>query len=151
MKKQWVTIGFIAIFVTVCLSGCQEKQTGDNTNIGGNEAEIISSSVVTTWRDSQYHEEPGFFHDLPDNAIYNSHYVINGAVKNTAGRLIDEMLITAVFYDADNNELFRSDRTEGMILNFPDGSTRDFTFNINFYDSEYYLSFDHVDFVITVS
>jgi hypothetical protein len=151
MKKQRVTIGFIAILIAVGLSGCQEKQTGDNTNIGGNEAVIISSSVVTTWRDSQYHEEPGFFHDFPDNAIYNSHYVINGAVKNTAGRLIDEMLITAVFYDADNNELFRSDRTEGMILNFPDGSTRNFTFSIDFYDSEDYLSFDHVDFVITVS
>jgi len=133
------------------LSGCQETQFNDTTNSGGNEADIISYSVVTTWRDSEYHEEPGFYHDLPDNAIYNSYYVINGVVRNTAGRLIDEMLITAIFYDVNNNELFISDRSDGIILNLPNDSARNFTFRVDFYDTEYYLNIDHVGFEITVS
>jgi hypothetical protein len=71
-----------------------------------------------------------------------TYILVNGTVRNVAGRLIEILIINVHFYDVDDNELFyRSD----IIAELPNTYTGTFSVDYGQY-AQYYDKIDHVTF-----
>jgi len=130
MKKQLVILGIVAILVTVGLSGCQESQ----------KVQLISYNVETYYNYSTIRVETlgeGFIHN---SSYTNRIYMIEGIIKNIAGEMLNNVVITLNFYDKNNNFLASKTYT----IRYLDNSESE-NFQVIYYDSESY--FDNIDSV----
>lgn len=133
MKKQIVIIGIVAILIIVGLGGCQESQTSGDTN----KVQLVDY-IVETYYNYGFNTTKlgdGFVHN---NSHINRVYMIQGTIKNTAGEILNNVVITLNFYDNDNNFLALKTYTIRYLSN---SGTE--TFYMIYYDSESY--FDKID------
>lgn len=114
-------IGVIFLMLVAILSGC--------ISLGGKKVEIVEYNVTTHWGiiesySVKDYSKPGFYHDIPKNASpSHTYYKISGIVKNTAGEMLKEISIDAIFYDANGTELFRSDDPMMSLQGIVSGAT----------------------------
>ena len=159
MKKQLLIFGILLVLITVVLSGCTQTKdlTGQTSDATGDtdKVEITNYNVTTTWYivgEMEQHAEPGFYHDYPEDAHVTT-YTVEGAVKNIAGEYLDQINITAVFCDANNNEL---DSKITIIRGLDNTDTKDFSFSLSEFYCEHHWEIgcfkdvDHISFEISV-
>lgn len=111
---QIVLFSIFLLFVCIGLSGCTDfKLPFNDIGLSSESVKIVKYNVTTYWTikesflNSKEYSKPGFYHDIPESA-YDVYYEISGTVKNVAGKMLDLILINAIFYDANGTELFRS-------------------------------------------
>ena len=138
MKKHLSVIGMVTLLLAFGLSGCVEQETSGNID----EVELVSYFVETQkWEgvNNSYTYEKignGFIHS--EDAY---RYVITGTLKNIAGELIDNIKITANFYDSNSKVV----GTMYDIINSDIPTSHTANFSINVYKSSNY--FEKVDSV----
>ena len=98
IMKEVAILLIALIVISVGLSGCNEQsgQSSGNTD----EVELVSYSVETQKQYSYEKIGDGFIH-TEDSYRYS----IIGYVKNIAGKKLDQINVTARFYDSDNEFL----------------------------------------------
>jgi len=121
MNKHLIALGMIVLLIAVGLSGCtlQSDESGETTN--GGVIEIVSHSIDETYT---YYAR-----------------TVKGTVKNIGSSNIDEVVITAHFYDSDNEKIFTKSMTVRYLAN---GETDSFSIRYSSSDP-YYDQYDHYD------
>ena len=148
MNNHLIVLGIAVLFLAVGLSGCEEtvEVTGDADKV-----EIIDYSVTTKWHISgfgtfQTYSKPGFYKQYPEKA-YEPRYVVSGIAKNIAGEDLDQIIITALFCDSNENQLASENTTIHDL-----GNTYTKNFTVYLYSSnQYFKNVDCVKFHISVS
>jgi hypothetical protein len=141
IKKQFVIIGILTLFVTAELSGCQESQTSGDTD----KVQLQDYTIETYYNYGSLNIEKlgdGFIHN---NSYTNRSYLILGTVKDIAGEMLNNLVITLNFYNSNSNFLASKTYT----IPYLSGTE---TFHVVYYDSEpYFDNIDNVKFKFTVS
>jgi hypothetical protein len=116
MNKKIFVFGLIFLFICICLSGCN-NQTGQTTG-DSDKIELVSYNVETYGELSKKLGD-GFVHS--EDAVK---YEITGTIKNIAGYTLEQLEITAKFYD--KNDMYLDSLTVTM-FGIQDTYTEDFT------------------------
>ena len=126
MKKQFVIIGIIVIFLNVGLSGCNE--TSNKTTENNNKVELIGYNIEECSPSS-------------NNICKN----VNITVKNIGTELIKKLVITTNFYDFNNNYI---DFLEVTIQDIPESYIKSTSFLVCKIFIEYYdiIDWDNLKF-----
>jgi hypothetical protein len=124
MKKYLIITSLIIVLSAIILSGCNEQ---DNS-IDIEKVELLNYNITTEWtitnstdNTTEYYEESGFYHNITEEA--QAKYIINGTIKNIAGKKLMRIRITAKFFDKDGNHLTN---TSTIIYNIPKSKTEEF-------------------------
>jgi hypothetical protein len=150
MKNQLIVIGTVVLLLVVGLSGCNEIFGADNEVTGDTgKVELVSHSTYSAKIKNYYPEKSytkicdGFNRD----AEGVQYLVVGGTVKNIAGYMLNNIKITARFYDANDNYLNAEHTT---ISNLANSYTADF--DIGYWvGTDYYENVDNVKLEITAS
>jgi len=101
MNKHFIVLVTTILFLTVGLSGCEEVQTDNGSNILGDTDELeLVNYTIETYNNNHEKIGDGFVHD---SKAYS--YEITGTVKNIAGKFLNRSYTGARFYDNNNNYL----------------------------------------------
>lgn len=162
-----IAVTLVLILIVVGLSGCTELSNQDNVeqeqdDASSSDIEIISYTVVTKWLTGGHWDddwewipyetyfESGFYHDYSGDIQneYNIMYLINGTVKNNAGKKLT-ITICPLLYDAYGNLLF--EWHSRIISGLPNSYTADFSFELKKEFVNYFDNVESVRFEITVT
>ncbi len=140
-------ITLILLLLTI-LCGCNESNT-NNVIVTDYGIETFFKNCGTCTEYSQIgfyrNTEDGKYNDYP--SYFSLHTKITGKIKNNAGKKLDTVYITAIFYDEDNNELIQK---ETVVNDLANSYEKVFFIDVDYYDyKDYYTYIDHVDFQIT--
>ena len=143
MKKQFIVIGIIVLFLTGGLNGCLESKTDYKPLTSGDtdKVELLNCTIETygAMNSSQRIKlGDGFIHGSTYNVTY---YDIKGTIKNIAHYILHEIKITVNFYDENNSYLAN---TSALVY----GLRRNFTKNFTTVYINQYPFFDNITQVV---
>jgi hypothetical protein len=167
MKKLFVIVGIVVLFVCVGLSGCDQQTTSENPvvenpriiNSYKNDIRISNLNVVTKVigdHSGDYGDtlstQSGFNHNHNRDDPGYVEYVVSGTIENIGSRIIDRADITVHFYNDKGNFLY--DETTPIHSLYLDDTQSfnviltDSYYNMDYfyYVSDYKLEITEVDF-----
>ena len=140
MKKMLIFLIILLTSSSIFLSGCNKPSgltSGDTDKV-----ELVSYAVETQKQYSYQKIGDGFIHSEDAHR-----YQITGTVKNIAGRYIDQINVTARFYDSDNEYL----HSENFYVNYLNKrDTQNFIMMYYNYEENFEVV-ERVRFVFTVT
>ncbi len=147
MKKQIIMLGIVILLICVGLSGCEETTNNGGTTGDTAEVELVNYKIETFGADMGFKPEKigdGFIHS---EKAKNGYYKITGTIKNTAGRMLNNITVKVDFYDINHTYL---DSKSDYILNLQDTKTDDFKI-IYLCFSSYFENVEQIEFDISAS
>jgi uncharacterized protein YceK len=139
IQKQALIIGIISLIFCLGLSGCSTVNTNNNSSNTTNNPtfngtlQLVNYTVVTQWKEHQQNgtineTQSGFYHNIPTNVdFWDTHYIINGEVRNNKDTTVDRITVRMLFYDKSNHEVYG---TEAEVANVASGQEKNFSVDI---------------------